>query len=511
VRRYKNWLAKGLILSLLLSSRLFAQPSDTISLVLNGEKYSLQTQPIVKSGTSLVGMRELFEILGAKVEWDAKEQKISATKGINYIELKVGSKIAYKNGEKLELPLAPEVKDGVTYMPLRWVGEALDTEIQWLEEENSIYITTQKEESKIDNSYEKDIYIPSMSIEPIKYGNAKELSLEEVKKRAVGGNMSLRLQEVMVDQAKLSADLASRTPMVSDGFGGYVAVEDEGINSLIRRSTANLGADAAKKQQELLKESVAFLAENTYNEIVDLEMQLAITQASVEISKENLDIIRKKEELGLESKHNLSIAEKEQQQLENQLETLSLTLDSKYIELNSIIGEVPNSRYILEREREYQPLEDIKLRSHISKMISEDFYVWYSKKNKELKDLERSAHGTSWVPGDSYKLKDDEYKKAELSEEATKKNLEKSLESRYNQILQLEKQIEAQKLNIEKARESYEILVQQYKLGMIIPLQLKQAELGIYNAELELQRLISQHNQLKQAFYKPSLMPDYAN
>ena len=155
MRRYKNWLAKGLILSLLLSSRLFAQPSDTISLVLNGEKYSLQTQPIVKSGTSLVGMRELFEILGAKVEWDAKEQKISATKGINYIELKVGSKIAYKNGEKLELPLAPEVKDGVTYMPLRWVGEALDTEIQWLEEENSIYITTQKEESKIDNSYEK--------------------------------------------------------------------------------------------------------------------------------------------------------------------------------------------------------------------------------------------------------------------------------------------------------------------------------------------------------------------
>ena len=133
-----------------------------------------------------------------------------------------------------------------------------------------------------------------MSIEPIKYENAKELSLEEVKKRAVGGNMSLRLQEVMVDQAKLSADLASRTPMVSDGFGGYVAVEDEGINSLIRRSTANLGADAAKKQQELLKESVAFLAENTYNEIVDLEMQLAITQASVEISKENLDIIRKK-------------------------------------------------------------------------------------------------------------------------------------------------------------------------------------------------------------------------
>ena len=327
MRRYKNWLAKGLILSLLLSSRLFAQPSDTISLVLNGEKYSLQTQPIVKSGTSLVGMRELFEILGAKVEWDAKEQKISATKGINYIELKVGSKIAYKNGEKLELPLAPEVKDGVTYMPLGWVGEALDTEIQWLEEENSIYITTQKEESKIDNSYEKDIYIPSMSIEPIKYENAKELSLEEVKKRAVGGNMSLRLQEVMVDQAKLSADLASRTPMVSDGFGGYVAVEDEGINSLIRRSTANLGADAAKKQQELLKESVAFLAENTYNEIVDLEMQLAITQASVEISKENLDIIRKKEELGLESKHNLSIAEKEQQQLENQLETLSLTLD----------------------------------------------------------------------------------------------------------------------------------------------------------------------------------------
>jgi hypothetical protein len=531
VRRHKNWLITGLIITFLMPSSLRADTSG-VSLLWNGERYLLKNQPIVKSGTSLIGMRELFEILGAEVEWDANKKIIKAQKDENYIELKVGTKDAYKNGEKIELSLAPEIKDGVTFVPLRWIAEALDAQVEWNKDEAAIYITTKEninpaeedpsgeklsDEKTRDESVPMDNNlvennIPKLKIEAIEYKNARELSLEDVKRMAVGGNISLRLQNLAAERAEEAAVIASRTPMVSDGLGGYVAIEEDAVVSLLRRSTADMGAEAAKKQKELIKESVQFMAEKAYYEIVELEEQLAITQASVELSRENLDIIRKRYELGLESRYNLSQAEMEQEQLEKQLETLKLSLDSKYTELNNLIGQPTNMRYILNKNIGYKPLEDISLKGHISDMISKDFYVWYSKKAKELKDLERKSHSTTWTPnGESYSMKDNEYKQAELSEEATIKNLEKSLESRYNQILQLEKQIEAQKLNIEKAKESYRILIQQYKLGMIIPLKLKQGELAIHNAELELQKLMAQHNQLKTAFYNPALMPDYAN
>ena len=52
----------------------------------------------------------------------------------------------------------------------------------------------------------------------------------------------------------------------------------------------------------------------------------------------------------------------EQEQLEKQLETLKLSLDSKYTELNNLIGQPTNMRYILNKNIGYKPLEDISLK-----------------------------------------------------------------------------------------------------------------------------------------------------
>ena len=511
MKHYTRWIAGGVLYSFLATSTIFAQPVGTVSVVLNGQTYPLKTEPVIQSNTTMVGMREIFELLDAKVDWKETEKKIIASKGDKTIELYIGSNKAVNNGEEIELSVAPKMEQGMTLVPLRWVGEALDADIDWRQEEKVIYITTEKEENKSDTAKEtinNDVKLPEVILKPVQYVNAKELNLEEAKKKAINGNISLKLQSIAISTTEEAFDITKNGIIIPDENGtGYTVIADDSVSGIIRKNTAKLQADGAKNKEELIKNSIEFLVQKTFEEIIQLEKQLSIAEASLQISKESLDMTKTRFILGLESEYNLSIAQKGYEQLENQLENLKSSIDLKYLELNNLIGEKPDTRFILKEELVYTPLESINLNQFINKKIAEDFYVWYSQENLKLQKLELDTY--EWSPTNTYALQKAKYDQAVLTEKLTRQNLDKALRERYNQILQLEQVIEVNKLNLQKAEEAYNQAKQQYALGNIIPLQVKQAQLEVYNAELELEKTIIQHNQLKQTFYNPYLNPSY--
>lgn len=140
----KRILAPIVTAALLLGQIGTAFADDSINVYLKGKLQSFEQAPIIKDGSTLVPMRAIFEAFGATVEWDGNQQIIDAEKGAKNIRLQIGWKGAWIGETKAELDVAPEIINGSTMVPLRFIGEALGEKIEWDGDTRSVLISTDK-------------------------------------------------------------------------------------------------------------------------------------------------------------------------------------------------------------------------------------------------------------------------------------------------------------------------------------------------------------------------------
>lgn len=115
--------------------------AKVISLVLgervttvDGMSHILDAAPFVKPGVNrtLVPVRFLSEMLGARVQWQAETQQIIIVHGDNEIVLTIGSDKVLVNGNTIILDCPAELlSSGRAFVPLRFVSEALGSEVHW--------------------------------------------------------------------------------------------------------------------------------------------------------------------------------------------------------------------------------------------------------------------------------------------------------------------------------------------------------------------------------------------
>jgi hypothetical protein len=123
----KKLLCLSLTFSLLLT--IFVTPTFAADYIDGNDASPIP--PRVENGVTLVPMRSTFEILGATVDYNSATKTITATKDSIKITLVLNSKNAYINGQKhiLDVP-AKTVKD-YTLVPLRFVSEALQANVDY--------------------------------------------------------------------------------------------------------------------------------------------------------------------------------------------------------------------------------------------------------------------------------------------------------------------------------------------------------------------------------------------
>ena len=79
----------------------------------------------------MVPVRFVSEQLGAKVEWDKVAMRVTVTDGDKEVLLTIGNKEVMVNGEARTLDTAAVLKGTRTYVPLRFVSEALGANVRW--------------------------------------------------------------------------------------------------------------------------------------------------------------------------------------------------------------------------------------------------------------------------------------------------------------------------------------------------------------------------------------------
>ncbi|MGD0154000.1 MAG: copper amine oxidase N-terminal domain-containing protein [Thermacetogeniaceae bacterium] len=103
------------------------------------------------SSRTLIPVRYLGNALGAQTNWDGNTQTVAVTEGSTTISLVIGSASMSVNGQAQTLDQAPVIKDGRTYLPARWVANALGYQVDWNGQYKIVIIWKNGQEPDVSN------------------------------------------------------------------------------------------------------------------------------------------------------------------------------------------------------------------------------------------------------------------------------------------------------------------------------------------------------------------------
>jgi hypothetical protein len=127
VRKYARTFGAAVIAATLCSSIALAQSS--VSVTLNGSPMQLNPGPQERAGRVFVPLRGVFEQLGASVVYE--NGTINAQGHGRSVSLRIGSNAATVDGQQQTLDVAPFIVGASTYVPLRFVSQALGASVNY--------------------------------------------------------------------------------------------------------------------------------------------------------------------------------------------------------------------------------------------------------------------------------------------------------------------------------------------------------------------------------------------
>lgn len=119
-----------------------------IYLDLYEDEYDWDTPaPFVNNGVTLVPLRYIAEELDADVQWDQATKSVRIVDDLtgSTIIVKLNNSIATVDGKQHNMNSVPVAKDGSVYLPLRPVAELLGVEVNYFNEEYGDYVTLERD------------------------------------------------------------------------------------------------------------------------------------------------------------------------------------------------------------------------------------------------------------------------------------------------------------------------------------------------------------------------------
>ncbi|ATW23893.1 stalk domain-containing protein [Candidatus Formimonas warabiya] len=117
-----------------------------VSVYLNDQLVVMNSGVIIRNGQAFIPLRSVFEEMGAVLNWDGVNKTVTinrtepgippVTIGINYASGKV-----YLNQEPVQLLNNPFILVSTSYLPLRFISEALGGKVEWIQDEDKILIS----------------------------------------------------------------------------------------------------------------------------------------------------------------------------------------------------------------------------------------------------------------------------------------------------------------------------------------------------------------------------------
>ena len=112
----------------------------SIRVFLDDKAVSFAEAPFIENDRVLVPMRGILESLGYSVQWQETDKTVLAEKDEVQISLRLGEKTAAVNGKTVSIDAPATIKNGRTFVPLRFLAEYSGAEVTWNQSTSSVSI-----------------------------------------------------------------------------------------------------------------------------------------------------------------------------------------------------------------------------------------------------------------------------------------------------------------------------------------------------------------------------------
>gem|GEM_PF-2645273 len=111
----------------------------------NDKKKIMDTSPVLKYNRTFIPVKYIAESIGASIDWQKADKKVTITKGSKKVELWIGKNQALVDNKSTAIDLAnrnicPFILNGRTFLPLRFVGESLGLDVDWNADKQQIIV-----------------------------------------------------------------------------------------------------------------------------------------------------------------------------------------------------------------------------------------------------------------------------------------------------------------------------------------------------------------------------------
>ena len=538
----------------------------SIPVVLNGKELAFDTEPEIKNGSLFVPLRSIFEELGAEVEWIAARQEAYLTSGSEEICLKVGSAVAIHNTDVTLLTDPPYLKEGRTMIPLRYLGESLDYDVNWDKTAHTARIDTP---NRADSGTTKPVGEPETPTDDdagsdeLSAGNGKPASLGEGSAISIlGDTAGITYNEAI--QSGISADSGCKSARLSlkqaqqqlDEFYDLYSLNYT-IAIMHSRKDLDLLTDWSERNVVVTEEQTAYRIVSAMDEISLKTADLQQREEELQWAQKELRLDQLKYDAGAISRSALEESRAAVEDAQRQIQAAETELTGLYIQFFGSIGKEPVEFVSAAEQSEqtkqakqtvspasptasassavsvkpvasaafdfsagatafpepefsldYQSVKDSDPEDWYREIREDDPYLWYLKNSVDNADFKLQTYEYN-VGGKSYTLTQMDLTKAKINYNATEANLKTTVLGRYNQLLQIEEQIEALKAQRETLRRNIDTMRTLYENGMQPKQALEELLQNKRTIRYNLLSLQISHSQLRTLYEKPYLAPEY--
>ncbi len=250
----KKFLSTMLLLLLLLNTTGVYAAKD-ITITLNGKEIQTDVKPYIKDARTLVPIRFISEALDYDVEWDEAARKVTIKNDSKKIELTIDKKdVLIDDDIVVTNDVAPEITGDRTFVPVRFIAENFGVKVDW---DPANYVVILEKETL-------DSYAQSM----------KDLA-EEFQKE-----LTLLRQYYFQDASKYSAnELLAKFETAKSNINGIISkIESMGASTKYAKSyeflkeAVNIGKDMMAKYNDALLSA----NQDAAKQVIDLQTRLAI-------------------------------------------------------------------------------------------------------------------------------------------------------------------------------------------------------------------------------------------
>lgn len=145
MKRWKKLITYMIIqvLCLILANPVMAAANE-VRVYVDGVEIQFPDQKayINSDNRTLVPVRFVSEALGAEVDWNQDTKQVNVKHNGQDISLTIGEKKALVNEREITLDTTADIVNSRTMVPLRFVSECLEVEVEWNGAQRAVYITT---------------------------------------------------------------------------------------------------------------------------------------------------------------------------------------------------------------------------------------------------------------------------------------------------------------------------------------------------------------------------------